>query len=164
MFTFRTRWACPVWCRHPPAASMTASGRPLATMCLTSGPPAASTPTSPTDTITRSSQVLHHQIISNFVAVLYFVHCKRRLAAFPSTAEISIPAVESLISDIPSGDGNVANLFLQCRDLKFCCLLTLRYSLSYSAFRLLAQSALSELSDCPFSVKIKNYQFLSDPR
>jgi hypothetical protein len=34
------------------------------------------------------------------------VHCKKRLAI--------LPARESLVSDIPAGDGKLANLFLQC--------------------------------------------------
>jgi hypothetical protein len=34
------------------------------------------------------------------------IYCKKRLATFPPR--------ESLVSDIPAGDGNVANLFLQC--------------------------------------------------
>jgi hypothetical protein len=33
-------------------------------------------------------------------------HCKKRLAIFPTR--------ESLVSDIPAGDGKIANLFSQC--------------------------------------------------
>ncbi len=55
------------------------------------------------------------------------VHCKKRLAIFPSPAGMSLtklsmvgnnrpgsklfPAIESLVSDIPAGDGKIANLF-----------------------------------------------------
>jgi hypothetical protein len=54
------------------------------------------------------------------------LHCKKRLAIFPSLARMSITklslagnniiilARESLIRDIPSGDRKIANLFLQC--------------------------------------------------
>ncbi len=59
------------------------------------------------------------------------LHCKKRLAAFPSPAGhlqnspwpwiIKLcPARESLESDIPAGDGKIANLFLQCSNLKNC--------------------------------------------
>ncbi len=45
-------------------------------------------------------------------------HRKKRLAAFPSPAEMSFTKLslggESLVSDIHAVDGNVANLFLQC--------------------------------------------------
>jgi hypothetical protein len=56
------------------------------------------------------------------------VHCKKRLATFPSPAAMSLtapwarilfPARESLVSDIPAGDGNVCNLFLQCVEASF---------------------------------------------
>jgi len=48
------------------------------------------------------------------------LHCKKRLATFPTLAGMSLtwagiiklfPPRKSLVSDIPSGDGNVANLF-----------------------------------------------------
>ncbi len=39
------------------------------------------------------------------------MHRKKRLATFPSQAHSPFPARESLESDIPAGDGNVANLF-----------------------------------------------------
>ncbi len=54
------------------------------------------------------------------------IHCIKGLAVFPSPAGMSLtklslmgnnllfPAKESLISDIPAGDGKTANLFLQC--------------------------------------------------
>jgi hypothetical protein len=53
------------------------------------------------------------------------LHCKKRLAVFPSPAGCHLPnspwariklfpARESLLSDIPAGDGKAANLFLQC--------------------------------------------------
>ncbi len=51
------------------------------------------------------------------------LHCKKRLATFPSLDGMSLswariiklsPPRESLVSDIPSGDGNVAKLFLRC--------------------------------------------------
>jgi hypothetical protein len=55
------------------------------------------------------------------IAVLKKVHCKKRLAIFPSPAGMSttklsrvwnkFPARESLVSDIPTGDGKIANLF-----------------------------------------------------
>jgi hypothetical protein len=35
------------------------------------------------------------------------VHCKKRLTIFP--------ARESLVSDIPAGDGEIVKLFLQCK-------------------------------------------------
>jgi hypothetical protein len=54
------------------------------------------------------------------------IHCKKRLACFPSLSGMSLtnlslvgnnlilPAWESVVSDIPAGDGKLANLFLQC--------------------------------------------------
>jgi hypothetical protein len=39
------------------------------------------------------------------------IHCKKRLAIFPSPA---VPARESLISDIPAGDRKSLTFFLQC--------------------------------------------------
>jgi len=54
------------------------------------------------------------------------VHRKKRLAKFSAPARMSLtklswaviiklfPPRESLVSDIPAGDGNIANLFLQC--------------------------------------------------
>ncbi len=60
------------------------------------------------------------------------IHCKKRLAVLPSLARMSLtelsqegnnyiikltklsPARNSLVSDIPAGDGKTANLFLQC--------------------------------------------------
>ena len=58
------------------------------------------------------------------------LHCKKRLASFPSPdgmlhTNLSLgrnndvicklfPARESVVSDLPNGDGNIANLFLQC--------------------------------------------------
>jgi hypothetical protein len=58
------------------------------------------------------------------------MHCKKGLAVFPSPAGMSLtklslggknlyktslfPPRESLVSDIPAGDGKMANLFLQC--------------------------------------------------
>jgi hypothetical protein len=57
------------------------------------------------------------------------IHCKKRLAIFPSPAGVSltklplggnnliIPAKESLVSDILAGAENFANLFLRCTPL-----------------------------------------------
>jgi hypothetical protein len=54
------------------------------------------------------------------------LHCKKMLVIFPSPAGMSLtklslaknihilPARESLVSDIPAGDGKIVNLFLQC--------------------------------------------------
>jgi len=58
------------------------------------------------------------------------LHCKKRLAIFPSPAGMSLTTLslavnnlymtslfllrESVVSDIPAGDGKLANLFLQC--------------------------------------------------
>ncbi len=54
------------------------------------------------------------------------LHCKKRLLIFSSPAGMSptylswpgiiklFPASGSLVSDIPSGDGKISNLFLQC--------------------------------------------------
>jgi hypothetical protein len=51
------------------------------------------------------------------------LHCKKRLSIFPSPAWMSLnklslaennllfPASEILVSDIPAGDGKIANLF-----------------------------------------------------
>jgi hypothetical protein len=39
------------------------------------------------------------------------IHCKKKLAILSSPA---FPARESLVSVIPAGDVNIANLFLQC--------------------------------------------------
>jgi hypothetical protein len=57
----------------------------------------------------------------------YNIHCKKELAVFPSPAGMSLiklflggnnlvfsPPRESLVSDIPAGDGKMANSFLQC--------------------------------------------------
>jgi hypothetical protein len=44
--------------------------------------------------------------------IIYILHCKKRLVVFPSKK--LLPAMESLVSDIPAGDGKTANLFLQC--------------------------------------------------
>jgi hypothetical protein len=58
---------------------------------------------------------------------VYYIHCKKRFATFLSPAGMSlaklsqggnnliIPALGSLVSDIPALGGNVVNLFLQCR-------------------------------------------------
>ena len=70
------------------------------------------------------------------------LHCKRKWASFPSPARMSLTKLslggkndvmyklclpgESLASDIPAEDGNIANFFLQCmnfgHDLKICCI------------------------------------------
>jgi hypothetical protein len=46
---------------------------------------------------------------------MYRVHCIKRLAPFPSPAGMSLNKLflggNNLESDIPAGDGNVANLF-----------------------------------------------------
>jgi hypothetical protein len=55
------------------------------------------------------------------------MHCKKELAVFPSPAGMSLiklflggnnlfffPPRESFVSDIPAGDGKMANSFLQC--------------------------------------------------
>jgi hypothetical protein len=58
-------------------------------------------------------------------SINYHAHQKRRLTVFPSPAGCHVPnspwpgikllpARESLVSDIPAGDGKTANLFLQC--------------------------------------------------
>ncbi len=52
------------------------------------------------------------------------LHRKKRLSTFPSPAGMSLslggntvlPPTESLVSDIPAGDGNVDNLFFQCNN------------------------------------------------
>ena len=62
------------------------------------------------------------------------VHCKKMLMIFPSPAGMSLtklslggnydviyklfPSRDSLVSDIPAGDGKMANLFLQCIAMK----------------------------------------------
>jgi hypothetical protein len=71
-------------------------------------------------------------------AVLKKVHCKKRLAIFPppagmSTTKLSLvwnkfPARGSLVSDIPTGDGKIANLFLQCTGKKYNSMTYLQYS------------------------------------
>ncbi len=47
------------------------------------------------------------------------IHCKKKLATFPSPTGMSItklfPPRESLVSDIPAGGGKTGNLFLQCK-------------------------------------------------
>jgi hypothetical protein len=58
---------------------------------------------------------------------VYCPHCKKRFAVFQSSAGMSLPKPylagniiklfpgrESFGSDIPAGDGKIANLFLQC--------------------------------------------------
>ncbi len=66
-----------------------------------------------------------------FVLFVYSVHIKKSMV-FPSPAGMSLtklfclwvgiitlfPARESLVSDIPAGDGKTANLFLQCNNCK----------------------------------------------
>jgi hypothetical protein len=72
------------------------------------------------------------------------LHCKKELAVFPSPAGMSLiklslggnnfsffPPRESLVSDIPAGDGKMANSFLQCgipwisiKELLFKCIFT----------------------------------------
>ncbi len=54
------------------------------------------------------------------------IHCKKRLSIFPSPAwmpltklslagnNLNFPSSESLVSDIPAGDGKIIDLFLQC--------------------------------------------------
>jgi hypothetical protein len=66
----------------------------------------------------------------NLKSNLFILHCKKRLAIFLSPAGMSLtdslwsggsqlfPVRESLDSDIPAGDGNLANLVLQCRKLE----------------------------------------------
>jgi hypothetical protein len=61
------------------------------------------------------------------VAVIRWVHCKKRLSFFPSPAGMSLTkpslagndklflARESLVSDLPAGDGEIDILFLQCK-------------------------------------------------
>ncbi len=58
------------------------------------------------------------------------VHCKKKVSDFPAPSwDVTkqtlpgrkyivkfFPARESLVSDIPAGDGKIANLFLQCRE------------------------------------------------
>ncbi len=61
------------------------------------------------------------------VQILMIAHCNKELAVFPSPAGMSLiklflggnnlvffPPRESLVSDIPAGDGKIANSFLQC--------------------------------------------------
>ncbi len=55
-----------------------------------------------------------------------YIHCKKRLAVFPSPAGCHLPNCpwpgilnlfptrKSFVGDIPAGDGKTANLFLQC--------------------------------------------------
>jgi hypothetical protein len=69
------------------------------------------------------------------------VHCNKRLAIFPSPAWWSLtnspwpriiklfPAMDSLVSDIPAGDGKIVNLFLQCRNCSTLSCSTYIYSL-----------------------------------
>ncbi len=61
---------------------------------------------------------------------LRYLHCKKSFSIFPSLAGMSLtklslggnnyviyklfPPRESLVSDIPAGDGNIEKLFLQC--------------------------------------------------
>jgi len=90
-----------------------------------------------------------------------FLHCEKRLASFPSPAGMSLttlslgrnidviyklfPARESVVSDIPAGDGNIANLFLQClikkesegRNPKSMCFMTNYSSLCPKWFHLI---------------------------
>ena len=48
------------------------------------------------------------------------LHCKKRLSIFLSPVGMSLTrlfqARESLVNDIPAGDGTIDNLFLQCID------------------------------------------------
>ncbi len=72
---------------------------------------------------------MDHKITHVLVQHLY-IHCKKRLAVFPvHSRDVTnqtlpgreylnySPARESLVSDIPAGDGKTANLFLQCIDI-----------------------------------------------
>ncbi len=79
--------------------------------------------------------ILHfHKGIEGFLVCrfneLYNLHCKKSFSIFPSLAGMSLtklslggnndviyklfPPRESLVSDIPAGDGNIEKLFLQC--------------------------------------------------
>jgi hypothetical protein len=67
-------------------------------------------------------------VIYNYTIILYTVKKGKRFSRPPagmSLIKLSLaaknlifPARESLVSDIPAGDGKIANLFLQCRPQK----------------------------------------------
>ncbi len=65
---------------------------------------------------------LHSWGVSGRKEFTHTVHCKKRLTIFPllSLTKLSLAGKklmttrESLVSDIPAGDGKTANLFLQC--------------------------------------------------
>jgi hypothetical protein len=52
------------------------------------------------------------QIIQLTKIIFTAIHCKKRFAPFPGIIKL-FPPRESLVSDIPAGDGNVANLFFE---------------------------------------------------
>ncbi len=66
--------------------------------------------------------------MATHTGTLYYIHCKKELAVFPSPAGMSLIKLflggnnlvfsrpESLVSDILAGDGKMANSFLQCRN------------------------------------------------
>jgi hypothetical protein len=56
------------------------------------------------------------------------------------------PARESLVSDIPAGDGKIANLFLQCIQFNF-----------FALFVLKIHTKNTEWSDCIDTIKISRY-------
>ncbi len=60
--------------------------------------------------IKRHKQVQRQLILRKENYAQYKLHCKKRLAIFLYPAR-DAPARESLVSDIPAGDGKIANLF-----------------------------------------------------
>jgi hypothetical protein len=75
------------------------------------------------------------------------VYTVRKIYEIPGFFRPNLPARESLVSDIPAGEGNIANLFLQCRIEKHQNFLTKhrsfrRFNLIFSIFLLHLDSSL----------------------
>ncbi len=49
------------------------------------------------------------------VSVPFKIHSRKRFKKFPSPAEL-FPTMESLLSDIPAGNGKLGKLVLQCSE------------------------------------------------
>jgi hypothetical protein len=70
------------------------------------------------------------EILGQQIRNIGYIHCKNSFSIFPSPAGMSLtklslggnslymtslfPPRESLVSDIPAGDGNIKKLFLRC--------------------------------------------------
>ncbi len=65
---------------------------------------------------------LVQKYLHNFLDTIKKMHCRKEVSGFPVQLSQAgniylFPAWESLVSDIPAGEGKTANLFLQCGTL-----------------------------------------------